>query len=123
MTFAGYVSDHDLQRYYEEAVAVIFVSEDEPFGLVPLEAMLHKTAVIVSDQGGMLETVIDGETGIHVSPHNPETIADAMLRLLNDKEYAIRMGEKGCQHVMRHFTFSHFVDRFEEHLEQIGESE
>ncbi len=125
VTFIGYVPYNSpiLHQYYRDALGFIFVAEDEPFGLVPVEAMYHKTAVIAANQGGMLETVIDGETGMHVSPHDPEEIADAMRKLLNDREYAIRMGEKGHQHVMQHFTFSHFVNRFEGHMKKICESE
>ncbi len=59
VTFSGYVPDSEVSRYYAETLAVIYVPEDEPFGLVPLEAMLHKTAVIVSNEGGMLETVLE----------------------------------------------------------------
>lgn len=117
--FSGYVPHRDLQRYYAEALAVIYVSEDEPFGLVPLEAMQHKTAVIASNQGGMLETVVHNVTGFHVEPGNVQQLARAMLTLLQNRTQAKDMGEKGYQHVMAHFTFSQFVDRFEQHLNQL----
>ncbi len=113
ISFSGYISDNDLHRHYREALAVIYISEDEPFGLVPLEAMLHKTAVIVSNEGGMLETVVNNSTGIHVEPRNVEHIADAMTTLLCNRQLALEMGEKGHQHVMENFTFSNYVDRFE----------
>ena len=121
--FLGHVQNHDLHRYYAEALAVIYVPEDEPFGLVPLEAMQHKTAVIVSNQGGVLETVANNVTGFHVEPGNAEQLAHAMLTLLRNRTRAAKMGEKGYQHVMAHLTFSHFVDRFEQHLNQLVEKE
>ena len=118
VTFLGYVSDDDVHHHYSEALAVIYVPEDEPFGLVPLEAMFRKTAVIVSNEGGMLETVVNNVTGFYVEPENIEQIANAMLKLLHDKERAVKMGEHGFQRMMQHFTFLHFVDRFEQHLIQ-----
>lgn len=111
--FPGYVTDDTLHHYYSEALAVVYVPEDEPFGLVPLEAMMHATPVITSNSGGTLETVQDQETGLHVEPGNADQLADAMLFLCQNPEKAIQMGKKGYQHVMRHWTLTHFVDRFE----------
>lgn len=121
VSFTGYVPDPDLARYYREALAVVYVPEDEAFGLVPLEAMRHKTAVVVSKEGGMMETVVNNVTGFHVEPRNVDQLADAMLTLLRDHARAIAMGQQGHQHVMAHFTFSHFVDRFEQYMEQLCE--
>lgn len=83
--------------------------------------MQHKTAVIVSNQGGMLKTVVHNVTGFHVEPGNVEQLAHAMLTLLRDRTQAKEMGEKEYQHLMAHLTFSHFVDRFERHLKQLVE--
>jgi glycosyltransferase involved in cell wall biosynthesis len=113
VTFTGYVSDTELTQYYREALAVIYVPEAEPFGLAPLEAMRHQTAVIVSNTGGPAETVIDQTTGIHVEAGNVEQLAAAMSTLLHNRPLAIEMGRNGYEHVMRSFTFSSFVDRFE----------
>ena len=118
VVFAGHVPDAELERYYREALAVVYVPEDEAFGLVPLEAMRHKTAVIVASEGGMKETVVDGVSGIHVEPRAVAALAAAMLSLLRDPARATAMGEQGWRHVMDGFTIAHFVDRFEKHLEQ-----
>ncbi len=63
-TFLGSVSDQTLMKLYTRARAVIFPSEDEDFGIVPIEAAAHGTPVIAHASGGSLETVIDGKTGI-----------------------------------------------------------
>lgn len=58
--------------------------EPEPFGLVPLEAMATGVPIVVSDGGGMRETVLDGRTGLRVPPGDATALADASLRLLED---------------------------------------
>lgn len=117
ISFTGYISDAQLDQYYREALAVIYVPEDEPFGLVPVEAMLRRTAVIVSNTGGTAETVRDQVTGLHVPPGQVEPLAAAMRTFLQNRELAVQFGENGYQHVMQHFTFAHFVDRFEQALQ------
>ena len=64
ITFAGGVSDEELSRLYRGARACIFCALDEDFGIVPVEAMAHGTPVIALGQGGTLETVVDGKTGL-----------------------------------------------------------
>ncbi|MBN2302713.1 MAG: glycosyltransferase family 4 protein [Lentisphaerae bacterium] len=114
VVFPGYVADADMHRLYADALAVVYVPVDEPFGLVPLEAMMHATPVIVSNSGGTVETVKNHETGLHVEPGNIEQLAEAMLWLAQHREQAAQMGKCGYAHVMRQWTVKHFVDRFEQ---------
>lgn len=60
----GQVSDEELPRLYGGAKATIVASEDEDFGIVPVESMASGTPVIAPKAGGFLETVMDGKTGI-----------------------------------------------------------
>lgn len=62
--FLGYVSDEDLPKLYAGAKAFLALSNDEDFGMTPLEAQAHGTPVIAYRGGGYVETVRDGETGI-----------------------------------------------------------
>ncbi|MBI4036606.1 glycosyltransferase [Candidatus Daviesbacteria bacterium] len=62
--FLGQVSDEELAKLYAGAKATIVASEDEDFGIVPVESMAAGTPVIAPKYGGYLETVIDGKTGI-----------------------------------------------------------
>ncbi len=63
-SFLGQVSDEELPKLYANAKATILASEDEDFGIVPVESMACGTPVIAPKAGGFLETVIDGKTGV-----------------------------------------------------------
>ncbi|OGE18303.1 hypothetical protein A2769_03990 [Candidatus Daviesbacteria bacterium RIFCSPHIGHO2_01_FULL_37_27] len=59
----GAVSDGELVGLYTAAKATILASEDEDFGIVPVESMVAGTPVIAPRAGGYMETIIDGKTG------------------------------------------------------------
>jgi glycosyltransferase involved in cell wall biosynthesis len=63
---------------------VVHASNREPFGRVLLEAMAAGRPVIAPREGGPLEIVVDGETGLLVPPRDPDALAAAMVALLED---------------------------------------
>jgi len=78
----GYVTDEELSDYYSNARFVAFPFTEEPFGLVPLEAMACGTPVLTYGQQGPGETVLDGRTGWLV-PSREEFVRRA-VELWND---------------------------------------
>lgn len=66
--FLGQVSDEELAKLYAGAKATIVASEDEDFGIVPVESMACGTPVIAPKAGGFLETIIDNKTGVLYEP-------------------------------------------------------
>jgi glycosyltransferase involved in cell wall biosynthesis len=73
----------------------------EGLGLVFLEAMACGIPVIGARVGGVPEIIHDGESGVLVEPNDPEALASAIARLLDDRELRIRLGEQGKQFVSR----------------------
>jgi glycosyltransferase involved in cell wall biosynthesis len=80
--FAGFVPDDKLPALYGGAIALLYPSIYEGFGLPVLEAMATGTAVIVSESTALPEVV--GTAGIQVDPRNSEAIADAIRRVVED---------------------------------------
>ena len=100
-------SDEARQTLLSQCRCVIYTALDEPFGLVPLEAMAAGRPVVGIAQGGLLETVVPGETGI-LCPPEPAAVADALARLITDGDDAARMGAAGRAHVAAHFSARRF---------------
>ena len=81
VVFTGWVADEDKPALYSSALAFVFPSWYEGFGLPPLEAMACGTPVIASDRGSLPEVV--GAGGILVAPDDVKGLAAAMARLLS----------------------------------------
>ncbi|MGN0665954.1 MAG: glycosyltransferase family 4 protein [Huintestinicola sp.] len=82
VVFTGYVEDDDVPVLINGAKAFCFPSLYEGFGMPPLEAMSCGVPVIVSDCSSLPEVV--GDCGIKVDPYSTESIADALIKILDD---------------------------------------
>jgi glycosyltransferase involved in cell wall biosynthesis len=103
--FTGFLNQTELWRAYVPADAFVLPSTNrETWGLVTNEAMLFGLPVIVSDQVGCgPDLVIEGETG-HVFSDGAEGLADAMEKLVRNRERAPRMGAAGRRLVMERYS-------------------
>lgn len=79
--FLGHVTDGELVSLYSEAKAFLALSEDEDFGITPVESMLCGTPVIAYYGGGYKETVIDGKTGVFFKEPNIDSLIAAIKKL------------------------------------------
>ncbi|HXF71751.1 MAG TPA: glycosyltransferase, partial [Actinomycetota bacterium] len=94
------VPDERLARLYLGALAVYYGPYDEDYGYVTLEGFAARRPVVtLTDSGGPLEFVADGETGLVVPPE-PRAIAEAFDRLHADRALARRMGEAGRERLL-----------------------
>lgn len=82
--FTGYVPEAVLPDLYGGARLFVFPSLYEGFGLPVLEALACATPVVASNRGGIPE--IAGQAAILVDPYDVDALADAMLRVLQDKQ-------------------------------------
>jgi glycogen synthase len=105
---------HDVvTQLYSHAAVFCCPSVYEPFGLINLEAMACETPVVASAVGGILEVVVDGETGFLVPPAKPEALADALRRVLDDAGLACRLGRAGRRRVEAQFSWASVAERTE----------
>lgn len=79
----------------------------EGFGLVFLEAGACQTAVIGARAGGVPDAIVHGETGLLVEPGDPESLADALARLLADADARARMGRTARARIETRCTWDH----------------
>jgi glycosyltransferase involved in cell wall biosynthesis len=101
----------DMPTLYEQADIVVYPTVgDEPYGLVPLEAMSCGRPVVATRSGGIAETVIDGQTGFLVAREDIVGLADRVAALLDDPALARRMGQAGRERVNSEFSPGPFLD-------------
>ena len=89
----GYVDTDGLLNAYQTTTALVFPSKYEGFGLPVLEAMACGTPVICSPVSSIPE--VAGEAALMVEADNPDALAEAMLRILNDPTLFTRLSEQG----------------------------
>jgi phosphatidylinositol alpha-1,6-mannosyltransferase len=88
-------------------------SAGEGFGIVYLEAGVHGLPVVAGRAGGALDAVLDGSTGLLVDPTDHVQVAQAITRLLTDRESAARMGAAGSERA-RNFSWPIIAGRVEQ---------
>lgn len=88
---------------------VVIPSLSEGMPTVALEAMALGKPVVGTRVGGLVDVVVDGETGLLVPSADPEALAAAVARLLRDPALATRMGEAGAARAEERFTVQRMV--------------
>jgi glycosyltransferase involved in cell wall biosynthesis len=93
--FLNYVSYDELPIIINQAIALVFPSLWEGFGLPVLEAMACGTPVITSNVSSLPE--VAGDAAILINPYNPGEITAAMTTIINDSETRKQLSEKGLK--------------------------
>lgn len=109
--FTGDVPYSQVPKYHNLlSVSVsVSVSESESFGVAIIEASACEKPVVVSNVGGLPEVVEDGVTGFVVPSQNPEKTAQAIEKLIVDKELKVQMGKAGRARVARLYDWNNNV--------------
>jgi D-inositol-3-phosphate glycosyltransferase len=103
----GRVAREDVAPLLRSADALVCAPWYEPFGIVPLEAMACGVPVVVSAVGGMVDSVVHEVTGLHVPAREPEALAAALARLLDDAPLRDKLGAAGVERVRSRYTWAH----------------
>ena len=106
--FTGWQSDQELREWIGNARAAIYLPMDEDFGMSPVEAMAAGKPVIGVAEGGLLETIVSGETGQLLEP--PPKV-EALIRSVMDltSKHALEM-RQSCEARARIFSRENFLD-------------
>lgn len=112
--FSGWLSEKQLQDMVGNAIATLYLPIDEDFGISPVESMAAGKPVIGAAQGGLLETVIDGETGILLEAVDVDSIKQAVERITASQSLRYR---EACEQQAKQFTVQRFINQMRDYLQ------
>jgi glycosyltransferase involved in cell wall biosynthesis len=106
----GFVPHRELGPLYERAAVVACPSHREGFGVVCAEAMAYGRPVVAGAVGGLLDLVVDGETGLLVPPRDVGALRAALERLVGDEDLRRRLGEAARERIKERFAWPAVTD-------------
>jgi len=113
--FLGWVSNEELLELYQQCRAFIFPGEED-FGICPLEAQACGKPVVAFARGGILETLIDGKTGVFF--HKPTV--DALIQAI-DKVEKISFNKESIRQNALRFSKEKFKQKICEYIKECSE--
>ena len=113
----GFVEDPSEAFEWSDFI-VVPSRKPEPFGLVAVEAMMHRRAVIGAGHGGLMEIIVDGETGLVFSPNDAAALASAIRRAAEDRQSTAEMGVRGRARFEARFS----LERYQRQLARVVET-
>ena len=108
----GFVEDRKL-IYGGMDVCVVPSRNSEPFGMVAAEASMYGLPVVASRTGGLIEVVLDDQTGYLVDAKSPEQIAEKLYALSTSPSTRVEMGRSGAAHVLSALSAKQMLDKME----------
>jgi phosphatidylinositol alpha-1,6-mannosyltransferase len=118
--WCGFVTDHDLPRYYQAADLFVLCTRQseerqsvEGFGLVFLEAQACGTPVVGTRTGGIPDAVREGEGGWLIPQDDVAALTLIIRRLLQNPESFHREGKRARQRVLREATWGHYIHKLQ----------
>ncbi len=117
ITFIPWSNAEELKKVFSESDVFVYPSLsyegwEEQFGYSIAEASLMSLPIITTKTGSIDEVVIDGKTGILVSPDNKEVLVGAMIKLAQDDKLRAEMGENGRRYIMEHYGYDVVARKF-----------
>jgi glycosyltransferase involved in cell wall biosynthesis len=107
----GYVTDEQRRNLLAAASAMAMPSRTDSFGIAYMDAWLNGCPVIGAAAGGVPSVVEDGRSGLIVPFGDVPALANAIDRLLADRDLGERMAAAGAARVRQHHTWDHVYDR------------
>jgi glycosyltransferase involved in cell wall biosynthesis len=109
------VNQATLIQKYNNAALIAYAPYNEPFGLVPLEAMACGKPVVGVDEGGVKETIVNKYTGLLVK-RDPRKFGEAIQLLLEDQTLIDQYGKNGRKHTLENWSWEKSVNKLEQYL-------
>ena len=109
----GYLLHDELRYAYAAADVLVVPSDYEPFGLVALEGQRVGTPVIVSNAGGLAETIRKTGGGLTFPPGNAAVLSERLNEMLRKPDYRSELGAKGQRNTGRFYDWNVLVQEVE----------
>ena len=116
--FLTAIKYQDLPNFYNASDIFLMPSRTikskqdvEGFGIVYLEASACGKPIIAGQGGGVGEAVTDQETGLLINSEKPAEISQAIIKLLNDNELALKLGQNGRKRVKQEFNWDELAQK------------
>lgn len=110
--FLGYIPDK--VRAYADADMLVYPSHHEIFGMVPFEAILCDAPVVVSNDCGCGQIVMDASCGLAIPPGDEEALKSAVNKIIEDSQGAREMVKRGQKYIVENLDGDSIARRVEE---------
>ena len=122
VTIHGFVPWARLVQAMHQSDIFLFPSIwDEPFAITPLQALGCGLPVVATRTGGTPEGLTDGETALLVPPNDPQAMAEAIVRLVQDETLRRRLREYGIRKARERWGFDAYVNRLLDFYQRVTE--
>lgn len=108
---ASNINDSELAEIYNKSKVLVALNHNEPFGLIPLEAMACGTPVIAVREGGYKESIVDKKTGFLISRDSRELYIK-ITRIIKDDKLRMRMSRNARENILQNWTWDRTVKSF-----------
>jgi glycosyltransferase involved in cell wall biosynthesis len=109
----------DIPQVLKSLDVFVLPTHQEALGTSYIEAQAMGVPVIGTRVGGVPDTMIEGETGLLVPPHDPPALADAIIALAGDRELRQRMSAAGRRWVLEEYTVERMAERMHALYERV----
>ena len=107
VVFSGFIDDKELAAHFKLADIFVMPSEKEGFGIVFIEAMFYGLPVIAGNEDGSVDALCNGEMGLLVDPNNKAELADAIEKILSNREAYLADHDK----LLAHFGYEQYKEK------------
>jgi glycosyltransferase involved in cell wall biosynthesis len=111
--FVGRLPRQEVIGFLRGLDVFVLSSLTEGIPIVVLEAMACGVPVVATRVGGIPEVISDGETGLLVNPRDSVAIADAVVRILGDRDLACRLSKLANEHIRAGFSAEHMAAQYD----------
>jgi glycosyltransferase involved in cell wall biosynthesis len=117
VTFSPFMES--IEAAYAALDIFVLPSHSETYGMVTIEAMASGKAVVATNSGGTPGIVRDGENGLLVPPRDGVALAEALMRLIRDKQLAHGLASQARKDASEGFSHHRTIEQLEEVLQQL----